>query len=240
VLNVTKRKYVDSTQIEHETGDLFGQCLQAFHAFSDLQELSENMRVLSLNAELAAGRAGEKGVAVRALTQYTRELVNRLNSVTAEMTKLKGQMYAHSASAIRVLRQNTMLERAGQALQSSTTDSVGIRDALVKVADVKEAYLKTTLDQVQQMIECVNKLDSVGENVSGVGSQAASISTNIAIEAALSGQFEGEFRQVATAMQEYVDQLRNMAEEASRAIRDAVSIGQDLHVRARDKLHAAS
>lgn len=237
--NVTKRTFVDSTQIEYETGHLFSQCLQAFHAFADLQELSEDMRVLSLNAELAAGRAGEKGVAVRALTQYTRELVNRLNSVTTEMTKLKGQMYAHSANAIRVLRQNTMLERADRALQASTTGSGSARDALDKITDVKFAYLKTTLDQVQQMIECVNKLDAVGENVSGVGSQAASISTNIAIEAALSGQFEGEFRQVATAMQEYVDQLRNMAEEASRAIRDAVSSGHDLHVRARDKLGTA-
>ena len=65
-------------RIEARASGLLSDCRRAFHAFGELDELAENLRVLSLNAELAAGRAGEKGRAVRALTQYTRELVNRL------------------------------------------------------------------------------------------------------------------------------------------------------------------
>ncbi len=236
MLNVAKQKSIDSTQFERETGDLFGHCLQAFHVFADLQQLSEDMRVLSLNAELAAGRAGEKGAGVRALTQYTRELVNRLNGASDDMAKLKGQMYSHSASAIRILQQNIMLERADHAVRISGSEAENTGKALEKINDAKATYLQTTLEQVRLMIECVNKLGVVSADVSGVGSQAASISTNVAIEASLSGQFEGEFRQVANAMQEYVEQLRNMADNAARAIRDAISIGRDLHVRARENL----
>lgn len=227
---------VDSTQIESETGDLFGRCLEAFHVFADLDQLSENMRVLSLNAELAAGRAGDKGTGVRALTQYTRELVNRLNNASEDMAKLKGQMYSHSASAIRALRQNTLLKRADHAVQINAQNSENVDSTNSRLNDAQATYLATTLEQVGMMIECVNKLGVVSAEISGVGSQAASISTNVAIEASLSGQFEGEFRQVANAMQEYVAQLRTMADDAGRAIRDAISIGRDLHVRARNNL----
>ncbi len=236
MFNVAKQNSIDSTQIERETGDLFGRCLQAFHVFANLQQLSEDMRVLSLNAELAAGRAGDKGAGVRALTQYTRELVNRLNSASDDMAKLKVQMYSHSAGAIRALRQNTLLERADYAVRLSGSDSENAGDALEKLNDAQATYLATTLEQVRLMIECANKLGVVSADVSNVGSQAASISTNVAIEASLSGQFEGEFRQVSNAMQEYVEQLRTMADTAGRAIRDAISIGRDLHVRVRENL----
>ena len=123
MFNVVKQKSIDSAQFERETGDLFGHCLQAFHVFANLQQLSEDMRVLSLNAELAAGRAGEKGAGVRALTQYTRELVNRLNNSSDDMAKLKSQMYSHSASAIRILQQNIMLERADHAVHISGSEA---------------------------------------------------------------------------------------------------------------------
>jgi len=239
VSNVAKKKSIDSAQIERETADLFSRCLQAFHVFADLQQLSEDMRVLSLNAELAAGRAGEKGAGVRALTQYTRELVNRLNGYSDEMAKLKGQMYSHSADAMRVLRENGMLERAEEGVRVSGAETDSAALALEKVGAAQFESLETTLERVRLMIDCVNKLDSVSGGISNVGSQAASISTNVAIEAALAGPFEGEFRQVSSAMQEYVDQLRAMSDSAVRAIRDAITIGQDLHMRTRERLNVS-
>jgi len=239
VVNVSKQSSIDSTQIERETGDLFGRCLESFYVFADLPQLSEDMRVLSLNAELAAGRAGDKGTGVRALTQYTRELVNRLNNATEEMSRLKGRMYTHSASAIRVFQRSALMERADHALRVSGSEVTSKQGALEKVNAARIGCLMTALEQVRFMIECVNKLDDVSGDVSNVGSQAASISTNVAIEAALSGQYEGEFRQVSKAMQEYVEQLRTMSDTAARAIQDAVSIGHDLHVRARESLSSS-
>lgn len=235
--SLDRQRAIDSAQIERETGDLFARCLEAFHVFANLPQLSEDMRVLSLNAELAAGRAGEKGTGVRALTQYTRELVNRLNSAMDEMTDLKGRVYAHSASAIRVFQRSALMERADQAILMAGAETPEKQNVLSKVNKARDESMMLALEQVRSMIDCVNKLENVSEGVSSVGSQAASISTNVAIEAALSGQFEGEFRQVATAMQEYVDHLRVMADNAARAIRDAISIGQDLHIRAHQNLN---
>lgn len=131
------------------------------------------------------------------------------------------------------------MERADHALRVSGSEVTSKQGALEKVNAARIGCLMTALEQVRFMIECVNKLDDVSGDVSNVGSQAASISTNVAIEAALSGQYEGEFRQVSKAMQEYVEQLRTMSDTAARAIQDAVSIGHDLHVRARESLSSS-
>ena len=116
------------TPLEHIQSDsnaLFSKCLFAFQSFSKLGELSENMRILSLNAELAAGRAGEHGSAVRALTQYTRELVNRLSSIEQGMLSLKSNTYNNSASALRTLQQLKLIDRAGTQLKGSSCFLVG-------------------------------------------------------------------------------------------------------------------
>ena len=104
-------------RLKDDTGALFSECLQGFQAFSELAELAENMRILSLNAELAAGRAGEHGAAVRALTQYTRELVIRLNAIEANMLGLKSRTYGAIATALRFLHQLRYIDLALGRLQ---------------------------------------------------------------------------------------------------------------------------
>ncbi|NQV46127.1 MAG: hypothetical protein HQ501_14535, partial [Rhodospirillales bacterium] len=149
MVNVSKKPSIDSTQIERETGVLFGRCLESFYVFADLPQLSEDMRVLSLNAELAAGRAGDKGTGVRALTQYTRALVNRLNNATENMAKLKGRMYTHSASAIRVFQRSALFERADHTLRVSGSEAVGIQAAHDKINAARNGCLMTALEQVR-------------------------------------------------------------------------------------------
>lgn len=217
-----------NTEFERKTSDLFGQCLQAFHAFGHLSELAEDMRVLSLNAELAAGRAGDKGASVRVLTQYTRELVQRLDSTAVRITDLKGQMYSHSVGAIRTLRQKSIFDRASRSIQSKMAGSDTANSASVHVDGARRKVFETTIVTITGLVDCVNNLSNAADSVSNISSQAASVSTNIAIEAALSGQFEAEFNQVANAMQDYVDQLRNMAEASGQTIRIAISAGQNL------------
>ncbi len=221
-------------QIQTDSNTLFSRCLFAFQAFAKLGELSENMRILSLNAELAAGRAGEHGSAVRALTQYTRELVNRLYAIERSMLALKSNTYSHSANALRTLLQLKMIERAGTEL-SKIQGEFGSTSS-ERIAQSRQDKLSVLMDNVRNMIEGVEKLSHEAGTVSDVMGQAGSIATNIAIEASTAGAHEAEFGQVAKTMREFAFELRAMCDTASGSIRDASSIGRTLQFRAQDSL----
>jgi len=223
-------------RIQSDTNQLFSKCLYAFHSFGNLGELSENMRILSLNAELAAGRAGEKGNAVRALTQYTRELVARLNGVNLSMLTLKSETYNQSASALRTLHQLRLLNRALDELNVRKGEFATV--AVDKTTRSRADKLSSLLDDVQGMTRNVNKLSAEANGVSEVVSQAGSIATNIAIEASAAGDHEAEFDQVATTMRGYVAQLHNMVDMAGSPIRDAGSVGTNLQERTRQNIRS--
>lgn len=199
-------------RIESRAETLLADCRRAFHAFGVLDELAENLRILSLNAELAAGRAGDKGKAVRALTQYTRELVNRLAQIQGEMHQLHEETSAHSSTLLRTLMQLRLFER---------TDAEPAKAAFVGL--------------MTEMVECLDRLaDSVADlahrtrAVEEVISQSDSIATNIAIEASAAGAHEKEFRTVSDTMRRYVEELRQMIDEASDAVRRASEQAESL------------
>jgi len=205
-------------RLEARAGGLLGDCRRAFHAFATLNELAENLRILSLNAELAAGRAGEKGRAVRALTQYTRELVNRLAQLQAEMETLRGRTFALSSTVLRGLQQMALLE---QACALSQLASQG--------GPAERAFMEATstmVDTLEGMAVAVRDLSRRTHGIEEVVSQSDSIATNIAIEAAAAGSHEKEFRTVAETMRRYVEQLRQMIEEAADAVRRAADRGE--------------
>jgi len=220
--------------IQADSNTLFSKCLFAFHSFSKLGELSENMRILSLNAELAAGRAGEKGSAVRALTQYTRELVNRLYSIESGMLTLKSNTYSNSASALRTLLQLKMIDRASNELKKVQGEFSS--SSSEKIFQSRETKLADLMKNVRGMIESVESLSYEANSVTKVMSQAGSISTNIAIEASSAGAYESEFEQVAETMREYAMDLRNMCDSAGGSIRDAGSVGKSLQFSAQDSM----
>jgi methyl-accepting chemotaxis protein len=213
-------------RIEARANGLLGDCRRAFHAFGDLDELAENLRVLSLNAELAAGRAGDKGKAVRALTQYTRELVNRLAQIQGEMFSLRGRTFASSSTILRGLYQMSLFERACRLAEGGS--------------DSHAVYARQTTNQafVSIMTMMVETLDSMADSVHDLArrthaieevvSQSDSIATNIAIEAAAAGVHEKEFRTVSDTMRTYVDDLRQMIDEAADAVRRASEKGEAL------------
>ncbi len=221
-------------QIQDDSNVLFSRCLHAFQAFSKLGELSENMRILSLNAELAAGRAGEHGNAVRALTQYTRELVNRLYGIERGMLSLKSNTYNHSASALRTLLQLKMIDRASNLLKDVKGEFGST--SVTQITYSREGKLKDLMGNVRGMIDSVEKLSHEAGSVSEVMSQAGSIATNIAIEASTAGAYESEFDQVANTMREFAFELRTMCDAAGGSIRDAGSVGKTLQYRAQESL----
>jgi len=210
-----------TNRIEARAGGLLGDCRRAFHAFGELDELAENLRILSLNAELAAGRAGDKGRAVRALTQYTRELVNRLAQIQAEMDALRGRTFAFSSTILLGLQHMTLFERA--------VDLVGGAGPGARVAErAFAAATERMVDTLDGMATAVNELSRRAHAIEEVVSQSDSIATNIAIEAAAAGVHEKEFRTVADTMRHYVDDLRLMIDEASDAVRSAADRGEAL------------
>jgi len=207
----TRDKGSRSDRIESRATALMDDCRRAFHAFGELDELAENLRILSLNAELAAGRA------VRALTQYTRELVNRLAQIQGEMDGLRVRTFALSSTVLRGLQQMRLFERA-LALSSPGTPRQVAHHAF---SDIMRAMVKT-LDQMASAVEEVSRRAHAIEEVV---SQSDSIATNIAIEASAAGAHEKEFRTVSDTMRHYVEELRKMIDEAADAMRRAIEKG---------------
>ena len=206
-----------SDRIESRATALMDDCRRAFHAFGELDELAENLRILSLNAELAAGRAGDMGRAVRALTQYTRELVNRLAQIQGEMDGLRVRTFALSSTVLRGLQQMRLFERSLALAGPGAPRRVAHR----AFADIMRAMVQT-LDQMASAVEEVSRRSHAIEEVV---SQSDSIATNIAIEASAAGDHEKEFRTVSDTMRHYVEELRKMIDEAADAMRRAIEKG---------------
>lgn len=195
-------------RIETRANALLSDCRRAFHAFGELDELAENLRILSLNAELAAGRAGDKGRAVRALTQYTRELVNRLAQIRGEM--------------------NALRQRTDSLSGQIESDLPRLREAEANGDGTFSTQMKALIDKLEQLSVNVEDLSRRAHGVEEVVSQSDSIATNIAIEAAAAGVHEKEFRTVSDTMRRYVDDLRKMIDEASDAVRRALEKADSL------------
>lgn len=198
-------------RIEARAGALLTDCRRAFHAFGELDELAENLRILSLNAELAAGRAGDKGRAVRALTQYTRELVNRLAQIRGEMNQQRTRTDTLSAQIEDDLKQLRVIEEN----QGSESTAFG-------------ELMRALVDRLDILSTNVEDLSRRAHGVEEVVSQSDSIATNIAIEAAAAGVHEKEFRTVSDTMRRYVDDLRQMIDEASDSVRRALEKSDSL------------
>jgi methyl-accepting chemotaxis protein len=220
IRSVTQR----TDRIEARASGLLSDCRRAFHSFGELDELAENLRILSLNAELAAGRAGDKGKAVRALTQYTRELVNRLAQIQGDMNALRVETYALSSTILRSLHQLHLFERACDMIKECEGDS----GARVCAERAFGGLMRTLVETLDTMANRVIDLARRTHGVEEVVSQSDSIATNIAIEASAAGVHEMEFRTVSDTMRRYVDDLRKMIDEASDAVRRASEKGESL------------
>ena len=213
-----------SSRIETRANALLGDCRRAFHAFGELDELAENLRILSLNAELAAGRAGEMGRAVRALTQYTRELVNRLAQIQGEMNSLRARTYSLSTTILRGLLNLQLFERAAELINAGSHDGATRTAANRAFAET----MRTLVETLGDMASSVEDLSRRAHGIEEVVSQSDSIATNIAIEASAAGVHEKEFRTVSDTMRHYVDDLRKMIDEASDSVRRALEKGESL------------
>lgn len=218
--------------LEEATGALLGQCMSAFHAFQELGELSEDMRILSLNAELAAGRAGRAGVAVRALTQYTRQLVGQLSRLRADMEGLKSDTYGLSAAALKALQELRLMHAASaRVVAGAASDHAAAESGRKAVDAAATAAFRAAVERLNRMMAHAEELGTHAKRIRQVAEQSAGISTNIAIEAAGAGVHEPEFRNVADTMKRYIDGLRSMVDHADQAVHQAGETGRILSLR---------
>lgn len=207
-------------QIERRIRAIFPEINRANRAMYRLADLSEDMRILSLNAELAAGRAGSRGAAVRALTQYTRGLVRRLVEINENASGLR-LLYATSSAALRTLRQLRMLEEATIQVDTLHISPTGGR-SLALLERRRAADIAAISQHINGINDGTVRLDKMVRVVDDVVSQAASIATNIAAEAVTAGSHEAEFKAVAETMTRYVEELRIMNDQAAKGLRGAM------------------
>ncbi|GGF63328.1 hypothetical protein GCM10011332_16590 [Terasakiella brassicae] len=210
-------------QVSHYQHELFQQCRNTFEAFQGLGDVAEDMRILSLNAELAAGRAGTYGVSIRALTQYTRELVNRLEQINLEMKKIE----AFEEDEADATDNQTVEYSADQSDASYEEYEDGAEYATEEYA-YDEEQNAAEMDGIAYALQKFNDdnggvkyLNDQAKRIAEVVSQSNSIATNMAIEAATAGQYEDTFTNVANDMRGFVDTLKNMVTRAQDSIEKA-------------------
>jgi hypothetical protein len=228
---------VSDQQVSHYQTELFAQCRNTFEAFQGLGDVAEDMRILSLNAELAAGRAGSYGVSIRALTQYTRELVNRLEQINQEMDKVEAfktdDEAGEEAAGVEEVHEEVEYAEADHA-QEDHEEYQAEEYAEGEYAQeyteeyVEEGYhvaeegsMEAKLQQFEEEIGGVKYLNEQAKRIAEVVSQSNSIATNMAIEAATAGQYEDTFTNVANDMRGFVDTLKNMVTRAQDSIEKA-------------------
>ena len=207
-------------QVETRIRALFPEINRANRAMFRLADLSEDMRILSLNAELAAGRAGQRGAAVKALTQYTRGLVRRLVEINASASGLR-MLYGTTTAALRTLRNLRQLEEATVYVDITDITPAAQR-ALTLLDECRTGRLHEIAAHISGINQGTARLGVMVRVVDDVVSQAASIATNIATEAVTAGVHEGEFKAVAETMNRYVEELRIMNDQAAKGLRGAM------------------
>lgn len=229
-----------ATQLQQE---LFQQCRNTFEAFQGLGDVAEDMRILSLNAELAAGRAGTYGVSIRALTQYTRELVNRLEQINLEMQKVEAfnevDDSQNDAEGVEYAAEdNTQDYDASYSEQDYAEEGYDAQYAEGEEYAYDENQGQYDYDYDDGAYEQDNAfahamqrfrdenggvkyLNEQAKRIAEVVSQSNSIATNMAIEAATAGQYEDTFTNVANDMRGFVDTLKNMVTRAQDSIEKA-------------------
>jgi methyl-accepting chemotaxis protein len=190
-MNTISSFSVSKEQFSRDTDLLIELSAEAYRVFGALGNLTEDLRVLSFNAEFASGRAGAKGNCVRVLTQATRELVNALS-----------RRYENIQSNREVTR-----------------DAATVIKNTVAISNDSAYDVEKSTEELRSLVRANDQLSSEMSAISAIAQECDGIAVAIAVEAATAGIFREEFQQVADTMHRYVEELQNMVTKVARNVR---------------------
>ncbi len=203
--------------------DLFERPQTAYHAFDGLAQLVDELRLLSINAQLASSRAGDYGRAVRVLTLFATEAVGNLLLVVPRTIELKRRSYGLAGQIMRTLSEMSRFEAAARRVVAS-----GHRfpedDPLKVLAAARARCRAALLRAVAALADTHAALAEVAATARAVMLQTEIIAANIAIEATAAGPFQPELDALAVALRDRAQALRAMVDLASRRLRDAAEV----------------
>lgn len=199
--------------------DLYANCLCSYHAFDGLPGLVDGLRLLSVNAGLVSARAGDYGRSVRILTNFATESVMRLRDMIPQMLSLKRQTYENAGAVMRAINDIGKLETAGSLILRGQGAEAA---ALAAIAAAWGRRAKGLSLSAMGLRSANDQLVAVVRVTREIMLQLDLIAANIAIEATAAGPWEAELTAIAETIREKGTELREMIDDASRNLRNAI------------------
>lgn len=201
------------TTVRNTVRRVLAEYQAAYFALNGLSGKVEDMRILSLNAELAAGRAGLRGAAIKVATQSTRELVGQLSQAATRMNVARYRCYRSGALAMRGLPRIGRFGRTADLVRSAggahADSGLAALDAAIRHRAVE------AIDELSGLTKGGQELEKLANGLKGLVMQALAIANNLAIEATGVVGHETVFALVARDMQAHIAALKGMIEDAS-------------------------
>lgn len=197
-----------------------------FFCLGVLPEMVEEIRILSLNAELTAGRAGAAAAPIRVATQNTRGIVSQLVAITDRMNKARYQSYRYGALAMRGLPRLARFSRTADRIEAA-----GSRYAASGIAALHSAQEARSGDistEVRGLIAGGEELQRLAVLLSTLVQQSGAIAGALGILATAVPAHQAEFATVAGAMKRLVAELKDQARQATAHVEAGLAACHDL------------
>ena len=213
----------DGGDAQGQIRGLFERTQTAYHAFDGLPRLVDELRLLSVNAQLASARAGDYGRAVRVLTLFSTEAVGNLLVMVPRAVELKRRSYGLAGQIMRTLSEMAKIEAAGRRVVAAG-HHFPKDDPLAVLAAARARRRAVLVGAVATLEQTHAALAEVAATARTVMMQTEIIATNIAIEATAAGPYQAELEALATALRERSEALRAMTDLAAHRLRDAAEV----------------
>lgn len=149
--------------IKLSVDDLGEQTEQIARILTFIRDIAEQTNLLALNAAIEAARAGEQGRSFAVVAQEVRELAERSQSATAEISQVLGRIQNETVRSIQSVEDGRRQVLEMQKALHSITEAAEATEALV------EAIAEESIRQTGRTREAV----ALFENISQITEQTA-------------------------------------------------------------------
>ena len=192
---------------------VLGEYQAAYFALNALASKVEDLRILSLNAELAAGRAGPSGAAIKVATHNTRELVSLLSQASLRMNIARYRCYRFGALALRGLPRIGRFGRTAEKIRAAAGPYA--ESGLAALEGAIRQRAGHAVEELNGLVTGGRELEKLAKGLKGLVLQAVAIANTMAIEATSVSGHQAVFTVVANDMQRHIQALKAMVDQAS-------------------------